>query len=85
MEIISNILFWTQCYGTRTQPQEKHCKKNIQTYGGKQYATKLPMDHWRSQRGSQKIPRDKWQQRSMMIQNLWEAAKAVLRGRFIAI
>ena len=26
----------------------------------KQYATKQPMDHWRNQRGNQKIPRDKW-------------------------
>ena len=25
----------------------------------KQYATKQPMDHWRNQRGYQKIPRDK--------------------------
>ena len=25
----------------------------------KQYATKQPMDHWRIQRGNQKIPRDK--------------------------
>ena len=25
----------------------------------KQYATKQPMDHWRNQRGNQKIPRDK--------------------------
>ena len=26
----------------------------------KQYATKQPVDHWRNQRGNQKIPRDKW-------------------------
>ena len=26
----------------------------------KQYATKQPMDHWRNQRGNQKMPRDKW-------------------------
>ena len=26
----------------------------------KPYATKQPMDHWRNQRGNQKIPRDKW-------------------------
>ena len=29
----------------------------------KQYATKWPMDHWRNQRGSKKIPRDKWKQK----------------------
>ena len=28
-----------------------------------QYTTEQPMDHWRNQRGNQKIPRDKWQQR----------------------
>ena len=27
----------------------------------KQYGTKQPMDHWRKQRGNQKILRDKWQ------------------------
>ena len=26
----------------------------------KQYATKQPVDHWRNQRGNQKIPRDNW-------------------------
>ena len=41
------------------------------------------MDHKSNQRGNQKIPRDKWQ--NTMIQNLWDAAKAVLKGKFIAI
>ena len=27
----------------------------------KQYATKLPRDDWRNQRGYQRIPRNKWQ------------------------
>ena len=27
----------------------------------KQYVTKFPRDHWRNQRGNQKIPRNKWQ------------------------
>ena len=27
----------------------------------KQDITKYPRDHWRNQRGNQKIPRDKWQ------------------------
>ena len=26
----------------------------------KHYTTEQPMDHWRNQRGNQKIPRDKW-------------------------
>ena len=29
----------------------------------KQYVAKQPRDHWRNQRGNQKIPRDKWQQK----------------------
>ena len=33
--------------------------------------------------GNQKISRNKWQ--NMTTQNLWDAAKAVLRGKFIAI
>ena len=49
-----------------------------------QYATKQPMDHWRNQRGNKKIPRDKLKQKKM-IQNLWEAAKGVLRGKIIVI
>ena len=40
----------------------------------KQYATKQPMDHWRNQRGNQKIPGDKWKQ-NMTIQTLQDAAK----------
>ena len=28
----------------------------------KQYFTKQPVDHWRNQRGIQKIPRDFWRQ-----------------------
>ena len=27
----------------------------------KQYATKQPRDHWKNQRGYQKMPRNKWQ------------------------
>ena len=50
----------------------------------KQYVTKQPRDHWRNQRGNQKIPRDN-DNENKMIQNLWDAAKVVLRGKFIAI
>ena len=49
-----------------------------------QYATKQPMDHCRNQRGNQKIPRDN-ENENMRIQNLWDVAKAMLRGRFIVI
>ena len=50
----------------------------------KQYATKEQMDHWRNQRGNQKIPWDKWKLKHKN-PNLYDAAKAVLRGKFIAI
>ena len=50
----------------------------------KQYVTKQPGYHWRNQRGNEKIPRDKWQWKHHN-PKLWDAAKAVLRGKFIAI
>ena len=42
--------------------KEKTAKK-YKYVEAKQYATKLPMDHWRNQRGNKKIPRDKSQLR----------------------
>ena len=42
------------------------------------------MDHWRNQRGNQKIPRDKWQWKHDDPKPM-DAAKEVLRGKFIAI
>ena len=38
----------------------------------------------KNQRGNKKIPRNKWQWKHDD-PNLWDAAKAVLRGKFIAI
>ena len=42
------------------------------------------MEHSRNQRGHQKLSRDKWQW-THDNPNPWEAAKAVLGGKFIAI
>ena len=42
------------------------------------------MDHWRNQRGSQKYVQTN-ENKSTMIQNLQNTAKAVLTGKFIAI
>ena len=50
----------------------------------KQYAIKQPMDHWRNQRGNQKIPRDKWKWKHNDPKPM-DAAKAVLRGTCIAM
>ena len=48
----------------------------------KQYAAKQPLDHWRNQR---KKNLETKENKSIIVQNLWDAAKAVLRGKFIAI
>ena len=63
--------------------REKNCKK-YKHMEPKQYATKLPRDHQRNQRGNQKILETN-DNENTMTQNLWNAAKAVLRGKFIAI
>ena len=61
-------------------------KKKSKHKEAKQYATKQPIDHWREQRGNRgKKERERQIKQNMMIQNLWDAAKAVLRGKFIAI
>ena len=50
----------------------------------KHYTTEQPMDHWRNQRKSEKYLETN-ENENRTIQNLWDAAKAVLRGKFIAI
>ena len=55
-----------------------------QTWETKQHATKQPLDNWIIQRIILKIPRNKWQQNTTM-QNLWDTARTVLRGKCIAI
>ena len=59
-------------------------KKNAKKENINQYATKQPMSHWRSQRGSQKTPRDKWKQKHNDPKPL-DAAKIVLRGKFTVL
>ena len=50
----------------------------------KQYATKQPMNNWRNQRGNKKYLETN-EDENTTSQNLWDAAKASLRGKFIAI
>ena len=52
--------------------------------GTKQCIIKQPMDHWINQ---EKIQKDleKNDNKNTIIQNLWDATKAILRGKFIAI
>ena len=52
-------LFQPQWYETRKQLQESNCKKHKHVEY-EQHATKQSMSHWRTQRGNQKIPGDKW-------------------------
>ena len=51
----------------------------------KQYATKQPFDYWRNQRRNKKKHLDTNENESTMVQNLLDAAKAVLKKKFIAI
>ena len=51
----------------------------------KMYATKQSVDHWINQRGNLRIPGDKWKQKHNDPKNLRDAAKAVLREKFVAM
>ena len=55
--------------------------KNVEI---KQNATEQRLGQWINQRRNQKIPGDKWNE-YMTCQNLWDTAKVLLRGKFIAI
>ena len=75
-----------QCYETRYQLQEKICKKkNPQTHGVQKNT------FINSQQVTEEIKREikKFLEtndnENMTTQNLWHAAKPVLRGKFIAI
>ena len=62
---------------------KKHCKIHNHV-GDEQYATQQPVDHWRNQRGNKKYLRAN-EDKNMAIQNLWDTAKAGLKGEFIVI
>ena len=49
----------------------------------KQHVSKYPTSYWRKPKENQKISRN--DNENTTTQNLWESAKAVLRGKFIAI
>ena len=81
-EITSSIFFWPQWHETGNQLQkEKWKNKHVET---KQHTTKTPMGQWRNQSVSQKIPWNKWSENTIL-QNLWDAIKAVLRAKFIVM
>ena len=67
-------------YETRNQLQEENCKehKHVET---KQHATKQLIGQWRNQRGNKRYLETN-EKGNTTIQNLWDAAKAVLEGKF---
>ena len=60
IEIISSIFSDHNAMRLEINYRGKKRKKH-KHMEAKQYITKEPRDHWRNQRGNQKIPRDKWQ------------------------
>ena len=58
IEIISSISSNHNAMRLDINYRKKNCKK-YKHMEAKQYTTKLPRDHWRNQRGNQKIPRNK--------------------------
>ena len=58
-EIISSIFSDHNTMRLEINYRKKNCKTHKHV-DAKQYAMKQQMDHWRNQRGNQKIPRDKW-------------------------
>ena len=80
-EIISSII--SQYYETRYELQRKNCKehKHMEI---KQHVSKWPTDYWRNQNKNQRISETN-DNENTTTQNLWDAAKAILRGKFIAI
>ena len=51
----------------------------------KQHTTKKPMGQQRNQRGNKKKYLEMNEEKNTTFQNLWDTAKAVLRGKFIVI
>ena len=82
IEIISSI-FSNHAMTLEINFMKKKDKKH-KHLEAKQYATKQPMNHWRNQ-GRNKKYLETNENENTMIQNLWDAAKAVLRGTFIMI
>ena len=70
---------------------KKKTVKNTKMWrlNNKQYSTKQPMGHWRNQRRNKKKYLETntgifcFENKNAMTKNLWDAARAVLRGNFI--
>ena len=82
IEIVIKHLLWAHPYETRYQLQEKNCKKHIHletnTFLNNQQVTE------EIKREIKKFLQTN-ENENMTTQNLWDAAKVVLRGKFIAI
>ena len=84
IEIISNIFSYKNAMRLEVNYKGKNYKK-WKYMEGNQYATKQPMDHWKKIKEEIKKYLETNENESTMIQNRWDAAKAVLRRKFIAI
>ena len=78
-------LLWPQCYETRYQLQKKKSVRNTNTW-------RLNNTLLNNQQVTEEIKREikknletNGNENTQTTQNLWDAAKAVLRGKFIAI
>ena len=80
IEIISSIFSY---HSVRLQINYKE-KHKSQTLGGKQYAIKQSMDHWRNQKGNLKIPTDKWKWKHDNPKPMG-CSKSSLRAKFLTI
>ena len=81
IEIVTKHLLQPQCYETRYQLQEKKCKKH------KHMEIKQDISTHNHQQVTEEIKKflETNDNENTTTQNLWEAAKAVLREKFIAI
>ena len=83
IQIVSSIFSDHNAMWVDINYKKKTCKKH-KHMEIKQHISKQPTDYWRNQREKQRFI-ERNDNENMTMQNLWDAAKAVLRGKFIAI
>jgi len=92
IEIISSIFSDHNAIQLEINNKKKNSKKHKYVVA-KQYAIQQPLDHWRNKKGNKKYletnenqdTHTHTQNQDTMVQNLWDEAKAIIRGNFIVI
>ena len=79
IEIISSIFSDHNAMQLEINNKKKNSKKHKYVVA-KQYATQQPLDHWRNKKYLETN-----ENQDTMVQNLWDEAKAIIRGNFIVI